>query len=215
MTSQTDAKGIPLGRRLAKHVAGRAERWQNGYLRDRPDAVAALAILRRGVAQQPGSDARLVGMTMAGLYPDPAGLPDDPLPAERAAYAALTLFALHQQSHRTTRMHNPEYPFGRSARLLGRRSGSHEAVRVRFTALATATTWDETMHHARGLIQQLRAHDIPVGYGQFARDLFDLQYPTSADRVRLAWGRDFYRERDDDADEAEAAADDQPADADD
>lgn len=205
MTSVEREPGrVSLGERLADHVGSRADRLQKRYLSDRPDAVAELAILRRGVAQQPGSDPRLLGLTVAGLYPNPSGLQDEILPAERAAYASLTLFAVHQQSHRDRKMHSEDYPFGRSARLLGRHSGSRDAVRARFTALATASTWDETMHHARGLIQQLRAYGIPLGYGQFARDLLDLQRPTSADRVRLVWGRHFYREHSPDDDEVSA-----------
>ncbi|MEZ3162153.1 type I-E CRISPR-associated protein Cse2/CasB [Microbacterium sp. BWT-B31] len=196
-----------LGERLAIHVASRAERLQSGYLNDHPAAVAELAMLRRGASQQPGEDVRLVGLTMAGLYPNPNGLDNRPLDAERAAYAALTLFAIHQQSHRDARMHRKGYSFGRSARLLGRRSGARDAVRARFTALATATTWDETMNHARGLIQQLRAHGIPLDYGQFGRDLLDLRGTSGADGVRLAWGRHFYREHnpEDDGDDADAS----------
>ena len=217
VADQDETAKQPLGERLADHVAKRADRLQRAYLKDKSDAVAELAILRRGVSQKPGDDARLVGLTIAGLYPDPNGLPDDrPMPAELAAYAALTLFAVHQQSHRDKKMHDPKYSFGRSARLLGRRSGARDAVRARFTALATATTWDETTQHARGLIQQLRAHGIPLGYGQFARDLLDLQRSGSADRVRLAWGRHFYREHhpEDDAEDATGAAEDEPAEAD-
>lgn len=205
---QAVADKRPIGERLAEHVARKADRLQNLYLRDRPEAVAELAVLRRGVSQQPGADARLVGLTMAGLYPNPNGLSDDVQPAERAAYTALTLFAVHQQSHRDRRMHRHGYSFGRSARLLGRRSGARDAVRARFTALATATTWDERVSHARGLIQQLRAHDIPLDYGQFARDLYELRESARADRVRLVWGRHFYREHhpEDDGDKAASAA---------
>lgn len=204
-----DATKTSLGERLADHVALRASRLQERYLANEPDAVAELAILRRGVSQEPGRDARLVGLTMAGLYEHPEHLPDEVQDAERAAYAALTLFAVHQQSHRGERMHRRGYSFGRSTRLLGRESRGHEstgrdAVRARFTALATATTWDEAVRHARGLIQQLRARGIPLDYGQFARDLLALRSPTGADGVRLVWGRHFYREHhaEDDRDQA-------------
>lgn len=187
-----------LGERLSTHVAKKASKLQQGYARNAADAVAELAILRRGVAQPPGQDAQLVVLTIAGLYDNPDGLPDEPTAAERAAYSALTLFAVHQQSHRGQSMHREGYSMGRSARLLARRSAAEEAVRARFTALATATTWAETMHHARGLVQQLRAYAIPLDYGQFARDLFDLQHARTTNRVRLAWGRHFYRVRDTD-----------------
>ena len=182
-----------LGQRLADHVSKKATSLQQRYQNDERGAVAELAVLRRGVTKPLGSDATLVGLTVAGLYADPTKLPDTPQNAELAAYAALTLFAVHQQSHRNARMHQYGYSFGRSARLLGKQTNAAEAVRRRFTALATASSWDETMHHARSLVQQLRAHGIPLDYGQFARDLLSLQHLTSADRVRLTWGRDFYQ----------------------
>ena len=112
-----------------------------------------------------------------------------------AAFAAITLYAVHQQSRRETSLHRDGYSFGRSARLLAKHSNTREAVRARFAAVGTATSWDETLHHARGLVQQFRQYSIPLDYGQFARDLFDLQQPTTADRVRLRWGRDFFRAR--------------------
>lgn len=214
-TSKTPTSNISVADRLAEVVAQRASTLQDEYHADKSAAVRDLAILRRGVSQRPGADARLVGLTMAGIHPDPTGLSDDPTDAERAAYAALTLFALHQQSQRTKSMHRKDYSFGRSARLLGRRSNAQDAVRRRFTAVATATTTDELLHHARGLVQQLRAHEIPLDYGRFARDLYFLQQPSAADRVRLAWGRDFYRVRhaEDDRDSADTADDDATSDA--
>ena len=55
-----------------------------------------------------------------------------------------------------------------------------------------AETFLEVVHHARGLITQLRSHGIPLDYGMFTEDLVYLQ-TRGADRVRLRWGRDFYR----------------------
>lgn len=216
MTTTTDTTKVAVSQadRLAEIVARRAATLQDDYHADKSAAVRDLAILRRGVSQRPGADARLVGLTMAGIHPDPTGLSDDPTDAERAAYAALTLFALHQQSQRSKSMHRKDFSFGRSARLLGRRSNAQDAVRRRFTAVATATTTEELLHHARGLVQQLRAHDIPLDYGRFARDLYFLQSPSTADRVRLAWGRDFYRVRhaEDDRDST-GTADDEASEA--
>lgn len=178
---------------VAAFVAGRVNALQEGYLRDDARAVGDLARLRRGVAIPPGRDIELTGLAIGGLYDEDARLPDAPTAVEHAAYAAVTLYALHQQSQRGGRMHQAGYSFGRSARLLGTRAGADEAVRRRFTALGTATSWEETMHHARGLIQQFRAHDIPLDYARFARDLLFLRSNATADRVRNAWGRDFYR----------------------
>ncbi|MFC6356063.1 type I-E CRISPR-associated protein Cse2/CasB [Luethyella okanaganae] len=188
---------------VGTHVGTIIRRLQSGYVdRDASSDVARLALLRRGVGKAPGDDVRLIEYTTAGLYPDDLRLPDAPTDAERAVYAALTLFAVHQQSQREGRMHRTGYSFGRSARLLAKHT-SEEAVRRRFTALATASGWDELTRHARGLVQQFRAHSVPLDYERFARDLLHLQQPRFAAAVRNSWGRDFYRLRwvEDDADD--------------
>lgn len=182
----------PVSERLEALVGSRAARLQREYRADLPAAVATLAILRRGVGREPGDDARLIPYTIEGIYPHSRTLPDEPLPAETAAHAAMTLFALHQQSRRERSMHERGYSFGRSARLLGRHT-DRDGVRRRYNALTTAEQWDEILHHVRGLIQQLRAEGIPLDYGRFARDLYWLQDPSHAKRVWLAWGRDYYR----------------------
>jgi len=198
--------------RLRELVSRRATGLQTAYQSDESEAVASLAILRRGVGRGPGEDSRLIPLTITGLHEDANLLSPEPTDEEHAAFTALTLFAVHQQSHRDASMHRSGYSFGRSARLLGRRSGSRDAVRARFTAIGTASTWDETVYHARGIIQQLRAFAVPLDYGRFAGDLYLLRKPSSADRVRLAWGRDFYRvhhpEDDGETDSAETTTDD-------
>ncbi len=204
--------GQERAERVSRYVDKRVSSLQAGYRANTGAAVAALARLRRGVGTRPGSDLDLLDLALAdaeeSLFDDVHGLPDAPTPEEHAAYTAVTLYALHQQSRRDVALHRKGYSFGRSARLLTKR-GNPDAVRARFAALGTSTTWDETAHHARGLIQQFRQHRIPLDYGQFARDLLDLRGP-SADRVRMRWGRDFYRahhpEDDADKDASETAA---------
>ncbi|MFT4135342.1 type I-E CRISPR-associated protein Cse2/CasB [Microbacterium sp.] len=197
---------------MQRFVEERVSALQRLYRANSSAGVAALARLRRGVGKQPTDDLELFGLavpeddtTTARLHDPQWLLPDDETTEEeRAAFAAITLYAVHQQSRRETSLHREGYSFGRSARLLGKHSNASNAVRARFAAVGTATTWDETLYHARGLIQQFRQHSIPLDYGRFARDLFDLQHPSRADRVRLRWGRDFYRVRrvDDDGDDA-------------
>lgn len=215
----TETTHISHGQRVAHHVDTRAAELQNRYLRNESGAVADLARLRSGIGAAPGADLELLDVVFAEtdvpLHDRPPTADAPTGGEEQAVYAALTLFALHQQSRRDARMHRDGYSFGRSARLLGRKDGvSREAVRARFAALATATTWDETLHHARGLIQQFRQHAVPLDYGRFARDLYDLHDSRSADRVRLAWGgRDFYRAKhpqDDDAEPNRVARDAAP-----
>lgn len=217
--------------RMAEYVANRVGRLQARYRADRSDAVAALARLRRGVGRRPGEQIELFGLAFenpqseegpaGSLFDELALRGDEATREEEAAFTAITLFAMHQQSRRDASMHRRGYSFGRSARLLGRHSGNRDAVRQRFNALGTAATWDETVHHARGLIQQFRQHKIPLDYGQFAKDLFDLR-GEDAERVRTAWGRDFYRTHhpkddalDEGTSETDATADDALADNDD
>lgn len=183
----------PLFERLPRHVGRKVTRLQEAYLRGESPAIASLAILRRGIGLAPGADPRLIEDTVAGLYEHPERLGDAPTHAELAAYDAVTLFALHQQSQRTRRMHLRDHSFGRSSRLLQKHTGSPDAVRRRFTALTTAQSREELLHHARGLIQQFRSEAIPLDYGRFALDLYRLDSPRTANGVRLAWGRDFYR----------------------
>ncbi|WP_300268175.1 type I-E CRISPR-associated protein Cse2/CasB [Microbacterium sp.] len=181
--------------RTASVTDARVRTLQSAYRRDVSGAVSTLAQLRRGVGTEFGHNFTLMGIALDGVNDDltapRAAEAEGPSPEERAFFAALTLYATHQQSHRDKSMHQSGYSVGRSSRMLSSRYNV-ESTRARFTALGTAVTWDETLHHARGLIQQLRAAGVPLDYAAFARDLFDIQ-TGHADRVRLRWGRAFYR----------------------
>ncbi len=158
----------------------------------RGEATATLARLRRGSGVEPGSNPLLWEETL-GLPTQYSGRDDKPTAAERSVYAALTLFAAHQQSV-SEPMHQDGVSFGMAARQLSRReTSSEQAVLRRFQALATAEVLGEALIHARGLITQFRATRIPLDYGQFAVDLFNLQDSTHRNGVRLRWGRDYYR----------------------
>lgn len=158
----------------------------------RGEATATLARLRRGSGAEPGSNPLLWEETL-GLPAQYSGRNDKPTAAERSVYAALTLFAAHQQSVSES-MHRAGVGFGTAARQLSRRENSSEqAVLRRFQALATAEALEEALVHARGLVTQFRTARIPLDYGQFAVDLFDLQEPAHRNGVRLRWGRDYYR----------------------
>ena len=82
---------------------------------------------------------------------------------------------------------------GAVAKLIRPDRSNEQAVTRRFNAVATALGFEELAYHARGLIQLLKAGDIPMDYPQFAQDLFYYQLPNGANRVRLKWGEDFYR----------------------
>ncbi|WP_424936074.1 MULTISPECIES: type I-E CRISPR-associated protein Cse2/CasB [Bacteria] len=187
---------------MAEFVDQQVSTLQAQYQANVASAVSALARLRQGVGRAPGGDLELLGIAFqplrsgasdgGSLYDLLELRGDEVSPEEKAAYAAITLFALHQQSRRDMSMHRRGYSFGQAARLLGHHNGASDAVRRRFTALGTATTWEESVHHARTLIQQFRQHRVQLDYGGFARDLLDLHSPR-ADRVRARWGRDYFR----------------------
>lgn len=196
MTQATEDRPVRrrVLRQLGAFVSRKVTGWQRGYIRRSPTALAILAQLRRGVGKDVGAVPDLWQYTLEGL-PGPEPRDDPPTRDEQAVYTALTLFAVHQQSRREE-MHLPGRSLGAAVRLLRARATSADAVRRRFEALGTAGTFPEVVHHARGLITQLRAHSIPLDYGAFTDDLVDLQ-GAAANQVRLRWGRDFYRSKPD------------------
>lgn len=203
-SASTASQATPQRSRLSAYVADTVAKLQSGYLRDDAVAVAALAKLRRGVGKEPGDIMELSQWTSAGLYVENPS--DDEISStERAAYTAITLFAIHQQSRRAKPMHKPWSSFAQALRALSISQGERSAasdyqqspnnagVLRRFSALGTAQTHEELARHALGLIQQLRAAEIPFDYGQFADDLHKLQDFARGAGVRARWGREFYR----------------------
>lgn len=191
---------------LAKTVEQSISLLQDAYLANKSSAVADLARLRRGVGLVPGEDFDVTGIVFRSVGSQlDERRSAEPSAKEWAAYLAFTLFAVHQQSKRSSRMHLPERSLGHATRQLVDRQGGLSADRVhpvrrRFDALGTAGSMTETAHHARGLITQLRGEDIPLDYGLLTDQLVRLQFPEKAAQVRLAWARDFYRVVADDAD---------------
>jgi CRISPR system Cascade subunit CasB len=181
---------------LGDHVARTVGSLQARLMRDSPDpqAVGALARLRRVIGRDPGFDYTLEEF----LY-----VPDELLntrqiePAtdqEYAVHDAVSLYALHQQS-RPERMHINGQGLGRAVAELVRASSGPDGVRRRFAALGTASTYPESIYHLRGLITMLRGHQIPLDYGLLAEDLCALRRPDGRQRVQAVWGREFFRSR--------------------
>lgn len=185
---------------LGAFVDRQVSRLQKQYLAEHAsaaehaDAVATLAKLRRGIGKEVGELPELWQVTLEGLPAEPEFTTPGPTFEEQAAYTAITLYALHQQSRREG-MHQPGRGLGAAVAILAGRSGNEVAVRRRFEALGTAEAFSEVVHHARGLLTQLRGENLGLDYGIFADQLYWLQWPNSASRVRLAWGRDYYRTR--------------------
>jgi CRISPR system Cascade subunit CasB len=124
----------------------------------------------------------------------------------QAEHAALCLFALHQQSQRTS-MHGKGIGLGTAmAKLRADDKFSVEAVDRRFAAAATATSFTEVIAHLRGLVTQLRAlkKPQPLDYTRLFYDLRDWQDPDKLAAVRRRWGSQYFTYRDDEKDGASA-----------
>lgn len=171
-------------------VGARIAALQRGYLRDSSAAVAALARLRRGAGKPAGSVLDIVEYTHDEAFVR-GWNSEEPSYAENAAHAALTLYAVHQQSQRQG-VHAAGRRFGGAVRKLAPEVRPDGPVARRFAALGAADSFTELSHHLRGLVQLMRAHDVKVDYGLLARDLWLWQLPGRADGVRLRWGRDFH-----------------------
>ena len=154
---------------------------------------ASLANLRRGVGKHPGSVPNLWDLTLDGLPEEFLSKTGAPTDGEWAVHIALSLFALHQQGKdiKAKCMHKQGEPFGRAVRKLAVDEEDLPRVVRRFNVVVTSDGMMETSHHLRGLIQLLKASDIPLDYTDLAQDLF--WFAKNRDNVRLKWGQDFYR----------------------
>jgi CRISPR system Cascade subunit CasB len=160
-------------------------------------ARAMLAKLRRGIGKAPGSMPEIWNVTLDGMPETLSGKGSDPTPGEWAVHTALTLYALHQQGKdlKAQCMSKDGDLLGISLRKLIKNDDDEQRVKRRFDAAATSTSPEEISHHLRGLIQILKAEDIPLDYPALTEDLYWFQFPDARDAVRLRWGRDFYRKR--------------------
>ncbi|MFF0541989.1 type I-E CRISPR-associated protein Cse2/CasB [Nocardia thailandica] len=205
MTSPSRSYG-ELDDALAEFVGRKVAALQNRYRARDGDALAAMARLRRGVGQLPGQEPRLWALTLEDF---PAVL--DRLKKtdeerngiatvwERAAFDAITLHALHQQSQSAPMHQRTDSSLGAAAKVLRSQTQS-ETVRARFNSLATISGRDARLVHMRGLISQLRAAAISMDYARFAVDLRRLDDQERRDGVLLGWARDYHRNTKPDAD---------------
>jgi len=182
----------PFGDDVAKDVA----KLQSAFINDAPAAIATLARLRAAAGTLAGSRLDILGVTAVPTEFLPRRLADDPEPVEHARHAALTLYAVHQQSSHDRGMHRDGYGFGQAVALLAAQSPSKEAVRRRFVAMGTAATFAEALHHCRGLVRLLRDKRIALDYGLLADDLREFQAPGGPDKIRSLWGREYHRTTD-------------------
>ncbi|MFI9388582.1 type I-E CRISPR-associated protein Cse2/CasB [Kutzneria sp. NPDC052558] len=171
---------------------------QEGALANRGAQVAGLARLRRAAGKRPGEITDIFEHTTAAEFTprseDRAS--DEPTAQETAAHIALTLYATHQQSQ-SERMHQLGPGMGKALRQLlpdGLPEEKIHPVQRRFQALGGVDDVHALAVQLRGLVQLLRAQHICLDYAQLTDELIRWQSdPLGPSKVRLRWGRDFYR----------------------
>ncbi|SHK57248.1 type I-E CRISPR-associated protein Cse2/CasB [Actinacidiphila paucisporea] len=227
MTTNTAAASpTARGHRDRGPVADAADRCikrlQYGYRQDHPSAVSTLARLRRG-AGRPAHDVQdLWGLTATdelsgalALLPEDEQRRFDHDRAEEALHLAVTLWALHQQSHREADMYLPGRGLGRAVRILmiplsggaesaiqaGRGdegSGARaepvldEPLRRRFVRVGTSSSFEDLAQRLREIVLLLRRSSIGLDYALLADQLYRWQQPDQRAEVRRGWGRDFH-----------------------
>lgn len=156
-------------------------------------AGADTATLRKGLGREAGSVPELWRFHKV-LVPDQVAAVGRITSDLTAEHAALTLFALHQQSQSTS-MHKDGEHIG--AALLKLRSsdqfkGNPDALDRRVGAAATATSVQELVFHLRGLVTLLRGQQLPLDYSQLAQDIADWGTPFGQARARRRWGANYF-----------------------
>jgi CRISPR system Cascade subunit CasB len=172
------------------------------YVKDKIDQLvggdtqqaANLARLRRCVGKPPEESSEVWEITLSGLPVKLQSCKGEPSYVELVIHIALTLFAVHQQGKGDS-VSKTNYSFGRAVSYIRMKDGeTNEGVERRFAAAIAAKSLSEFAHHARGLIQLLKANEIPIDYPLLAKDMYDYQKPESRNKVLLRWGEHYYRE---------------------
>lgn len=156
-------------------------------------ARADTAQLRKGLGREPGSVPELwrYYRVVVSDQDAAAGRITANLAAE---HAALTLFALHQQSQATS-MHRPGEHIGSALfKLRGSKQfeGNPEALDRRVAAAATASSVPELVFHLRGMITLLRGQKLAFDYTQLAQDIADWRTSYGQARARRRWGANYF-----------------------
>jgi CRISPR system Cascade subunit CasB len=179
-----------VGTTVSAHISG----LQRGYLDDRGDAVAAIARIRRGAGKPSENVPDLWGLLGTDPLYEPGKFGEqDTERAADAAYITLTLWALHQQSHRLHRMHVPGgHELGAAVRRLMPGTDIDEPIRKRFVRAGSAPHTIALAERLRDIVQLLRREDIPLDYGLLADQLYRWQQPGGRQQIRRSWGTAFH-----------------------
>lgn len=157
------------------------------------NAGADTATLRKGLGREAGSVPELWRYYKV-IVPDQVAAAGRITPDLAAEHAALTLFALHQQSQSTSMHKDGEHIGAALLKLRGsdQFTGNPDALDRRVGAAATATSVTELAFHLRGLITLLRGQQLPLDYTQLAQDIADWRTSSGQARARRRWGAYYF-----------------------
>lgn len=152
------------------------------YLETLADDRAALAALRRGLGQPPG--------TVPDMFPYVIRrMPDTVYSGsweENAYYLVAALFALHPDKGSGINLG------AHFAQTLDPNPDHNSAVERRFTALLTAHP-DDLPFYLRQAISFLKSKEVPVNWHQLMWDVRDWGHPDRQNRVQKWWANQFWR----------------------
>ena len=177
---------------LVRFVLHRSHVLGEGYRSNRASAVEAIAVLAQAAGRPIGSSLQALKWTIDEAPSGWVSNDGQASRAELAAYATLTLFAVHHRSRKDTSPQTDAVKFGQAVRQAVDSATNGTGVERRFEQLGAATSWEQLLGRLRSLIQLLKQDRRAFDYGQLAKDLFDWQFPERRNTVRLRWGRDFY-----------------------
>ena len=142
------------------------------YLEGLRDDRGALAALRRGLGQPPGTVADMYRYVVPWL-------PDD---SEAAYYLIAALFAYHPDAGGTGNM-------GRHFARTRDPQGDNTAIERRFTALLAAHP-DDLDFYLRQAVSFLKSKEVPVYWHQLLSDVLAWDHPDRY--VQQQWARAFW-----------------------
>ena len=182
---------------IAKYVSGKIGRMQ--ALSDTGNGKAYMAELRKGVGKEPGELPMLFGTLLEDMPEEFMSRSGIPTKEEWACYAALTLFAWHQQGKdvKTDCMHTgDDISVGtafRKLKLVLDDANAEERIFKKLQIIITAMDVHGFSRHLRSMIKMLAQNNISLNYALLAADIYEWQFPDSRDAVNLRWGQDFYK----------------------
>ena len=167
---------------IARIVSDRVRAIQAMYVNGTPTGRMIVARLTHASALPPGDDPTATMWALDGI---PAGPdPHEPNGVQRAAWAAVTQYAVCQHGVHHKRMHvdgvTPGRPFNRLIRM-------DANVRPLVDRLLAARDQREAIVRLTPVIRMLHQHLIGMDWGLLAADLTMLADPARIRAVRLAW----------------------------